>query len=630
VVLHEVFTGKRPSTDVTHPDLSPDVDRVIRRCLADDPAKRPASALQVAEALAGGDPLAAALAAGETPSPEMVAAAGQSERLHPAIALACLAGIIISVIAVILMGAQTMLYRRVPLEKPPDALAERARNILQSVGYPEPPVDTAMGFYDGNEFLRYITEHDKSKKRWDNLDTDAFVFWYRGSPRPLESHDAFSSAPRLGFVWTDAPPLDVSGMTLVRLNPLGRLTQLIVVPPQVEKPAGAAASSADWTPLFSAAGLDPSNWTPTHSTWTPPVYADARAAWTGALAERPPIPMRIEAAAYRGKAVYFELIGPWTRPGRMQPYQPTSGGRAVLATATALFLFVLVGSALLARRNLRLGRGDRRGANRVAAFVFVARGVEWFFYSHHVPNFDELSLFMEYLVWAVAISGGLWMLYIALEPYVRRHWPATLVSWSRLLAGGFWDPVVGRDILAGCVVGASTAALETLGWFVPAWLGFPPVQPRAGPQTQFLGTRTIIGDLSNILISGLFIWLGFLFALVVLRALLRKEWAAGAAFVLLMAAVFAPAFSNDPGAIVSGLVWLGLAVFLLIRFGLLAGLANAVIYLLLRQFPLTFQGSAWYAGISLAVILLMAALALYSFYTSLGGRPIFGRAVLEE
>ena len=61
-----------------------------------------------------------------------------------------------SVTAVILLSAQTMLYRRVPLEKPPEALAERARDILQSVGYSEPPVDTAMGFYEGNDFLRYI------------------------------------------------------------------------------------------------------------------------------------------------------------------------------------------------------------------------------------------------------------------------------------------------------------------------------------------------------------------------------------------------------------------------------------------------------------------------------------------
>ena len=50
-------------------------------------------------------------------------------------------------------------------------------------------------------------------------------------------------------------------MTLVQLNPLGRLTQFIAVPPQVEKPAG-AASSPDWAPLFSAAGLDPSKWPP--------------------------------------------------------------------------------------------------------------------------------------------------------------------------------------------------------------------------------------------------------------------------------------------------------------------------------------------------------------------------------
>jgi len=43
VVLHEVFTGKRPSADSSHPDLAIEVDRVIRRCLAEDPAKRPAS-----------------------------------------------------------------------------------------------------------------------------------------------------------------------------------------------------------------------------------------------------------------------------------------------------------------------------------------------------------------------------------------------------------------------------------------------------------------------------------------------------------------------------------------------------------------------------------------------------------
>ena len=71
-------------------------------------------------------------------------------------------------------------------------------------------------------------------------------------------------------------------------------------------------------------------------------------------------------------------------------------------------------------------------------------------------------------------------------------------------------------------------------------------------------------------------------------------------------------------------------MFLMIRFGLLALVANVVFYDVLQNFPLTTQGSAWYAGISLAGILLMAAMALYGFYTSLGGRPVFGGAVLEE
>ena len=60
-------------------DLDPAVERVILRCLEKDPERRPPSALTVAASLPGGDPLAAALAAGETPSPELLVAAGERE-----------------------------------------------------------------------------------------------------------------------------------------------------------------------------------------------------------------------------------------------------------------------------------------------------------------------------------------------------------------------------------------------------------------------------------------------------------------------------------------------------------------------------------------------------------------------
>jgi serine/threonine-protein kinase len=648
LVLYELFTGRLPYQATTPiewrrahlessprtpssvvKDIDPVVEKAILRCLQKDPAQRPSSVRQAAAAFPGGDPLAAALAAGETPSPEMVAASGETEGLRPPVAWAVLAAVIVSITVVILLSAQDMLYRRVPLEKPPEALAEHARDVLQSLGYAEPPVDTAMGFFAGKDFLRYIAEHDKSKGRWDHLETGAFVFWYRGSPRPLAAGNIFADAPIMGSVWTNDPPLDVAGMTLVQLNPRGRLTQLIAVPSQVEEPVSMVLLP-DWAPLFSAAGLDLSKWPPTEPAWTSPIYSDSRAAWTGSLAERPNIPMRIEAAAYRGKPVYFELIGPWTRPSRMEPYHETAGERVFLVIFIILFLAVLVGSAILARRNLRLGRGDRRGAFHVAAFVFVAWTAAWFFGAHHVPSFAEVRLFIEFLVWGCGWSGFTWLLYIALEPYVRRRWPATLVSWSRLLGGDVRDPLVGRDVLVGCLLCSSTTVLGSLLWFVPVWLGYPPAQPGWGPDWQFLGARTMIADISQIMIVAPIFWLAALFVLVLLRALLRKQSAAAVVWVILFT-VFSTAQSQfAPSAVAGTLIFFGRAVVCLIRFGLLTLVTNFVFYYVLGQYPLTTQGSAWYAGISLAAILFMAAIAAYAFYTSLGGRPIFGGAVLEE
>ena len=81
IVLCELLTGKRPPLAVGSADMNPQVETVIQRCLEPDPQTRPPSALSVAAALPGGDPLAAALARGETPAPEVVANAGPVEEI---------------------------------------------------------------------------------------------------------------------------------------------------------------------------------------------------------------------------------------------------------------------------------------------------------------------------------------------------------------------------------------------------------------------------------------------------------------------------------------------------------------------------------------------------------------------
>lgn len=96
LTFYEMFTGTRRGETATDPseivkDLDPAVERIILHCLEEEPKRRPASALQVAMALPGGDPIAAALAAGETPSPEMVAASTEKTGFQPRTAALCLA-----------------------------------------------------------------------------------------------------------------------------------------------------------------------------------------------------------------------------------------------------------------------------------------------------------------------------------------------------------------------------------------------------------------------------------------------------------------------------------------------------------------------------------------------------------
>ena len=53
-----------------------------------------------------------------------------------------------------------------------------------------------------------------------------------------------------------------------------------------------------------------------------------------------------------------------------------------------------------------------------------------------------------------------WIFYIGLEPQVRRFWPRSVISWSRVLLGRFRDPLVGRDLLTGVTAGIAIVLLR--------------------------------------------------------------------------------------------------------------------------------------------------------------------------
>jgi hypothetical protein len=113
-------------------DMDPAVERIILRCLAADPGQRPSSAREIILALPGGDPLAAALAAGETPSPRVVAAAGADGTLTPRQAWTMLAAV-----AAIMTGYTAFRVSSTPtLPTPSAVLWSRSATILETLGVP--------------------------------------------------------------------------------------------------------------------------------------------------------------------------------------------------------------------------------------------------------------------------------------------------------------------------------------------------------------------------------------------------------------------------------------------------------------------------------------------------------------
>lgn len=314
----------------------------------------------------------------------------------------------------------------------------------------------------------------------------------------------------------------------------------------------------------------------------------------------------------------------------MQAYQPTRGQRIQNASGLSLVLAILLGAILLARYNVRQGRGDRRGALRVALFIFVVRLLGWVFGASHVPTIIEVPIFFVLAVsQALLFAGLLWLLYIALEPYVRRRWPNTIVAWSRVLSGSLRDPLVGRDVLVGVLFGIGQTLLFLLEQLVGRWLN-------SGPQREigmdaWLGVRYLIaqGFLHN-LIDAILSTLFLFFLMFLLRVLTRRQWLATGIFILIGVSQTASGTSNPMITVVFACLVIGLGTIALLRFGLLTFAICIFVGGLLRNAPITTDFSAWYAGSTLLVLLAVLALAALAFHTSLGGQKVFAGKLLEE
>jgi serine/threonine-protein kinase len=237
---------------------------------------------------------------------------------------------------------------------------------------------------------------------------------------------------------------------------------------------------------------------------------------------------------------------------------------------------------------------------------------------HRAINTNNvLGLFLLALCTAVFYAFVMWTVYLALEVYVRRHWPSALISWSRMLAGQWRDPIVGRDVLIGAALGISwtlagrfadltgnvsndpdptwtdTRLLPGAGEALGAWLSRGPLRVRDG--------------------------LAYFFVLFLLRLVFRrKPWIAGVVFTALLTVPII--LGNDEfwvALLVGGSVY-ALSAVVMFRFGLLPIVAASCLAGLLGP-PVTLHTGAWYfAGINLlfgsAVVVI-----LWAYITATGG-----------
>src|SRR5205823_10187150 len=87
---------------------------------------------------------------------------------------------------------------------------------------------------------------------------------------------------------------------------------------------------------------------------------------------RPPV--RLEAAAWKGKPVWLRTVAPWERPERDSPVLPL--GYIGFASFVLIVAATMLAFGALARHNLRVGRSDTRGALYVAVMVFACFELE--------------------------------------------------------------------------------------------------------------------------------------------------------------------------------------------------------------------------------------------------------------
>jgi serine/threonine-protein kinase len=256
---------------------------------------------------------------------------------------------------------------------------------------------------------------------------------------------------------------------------------------------------------------------------------------------------------------------------------------------------------------------------RLAGFVFSLYTLQYLFSMYHAPNANEAQLITDAFSRALFNAALVWILYLAVEPFVRRRWPQTIVSWSRCLAGKLRDPLVGGDVLIGVAFGLFWMLLFQGMFLIAQSRGD---LPNGGGLDTLSGARYIVSGLLGQLGGSIVSAFGAFFLFFLLRFALRRDWLATAAFVgvfVLIKGLGEGEVWTLPFFIVTYVVF----ALLLLRYGIVPLIVGMLTADCLLNAPLTLDFSAWYVSTSLVGLLVFLSIAVYGFRCAVAGRPLF-------
>ncbi len=639
LVLYEIFTGKQAveadsiqellrkqtSQNPTNPsefvkDIDPLVEKVISQCIEKNPNDRPQSALHVAMALPGGNPLQIALDAGQTPTPEMIAASPKKGALKPKVALACFAFFVVAMLSLVYIQRFYQLTSLIPFEKSPEVLAENAKQMIKSFGYPEKPVDIKYHIIrDDSDFIGWAKKNEPMFIKPERVKTGqpAIVnLLYRQSPQPLRVLDG----ERVGV---SDPPMTTPGMITVLTDTTGRLIEFNAVPTNISENKS-EQTKADWKKFFDEAGLDINKFEPIESKFTPLFAFDERAAWNGTMADWADIPIQIKAASYNGKPVFFKVVTPWSETKQAAV---TNNNAPILVLATLSFLLIAV--IMLVWYNVKSGRADLNGTAKISLFFLVSLLViSLFRFDHVFTSSQEFNVLVEIIKFSLfwAVFGGL--VYCALEPYVRRWWSEYLISWSRLLAGDFRDPMIGRDILVGGVLACFTVLITILGEFINEFgLG---QERNINRLVNWVATDSFSAWMTAMafqLVNSIGLGLGFLGVFLIVYFFIRNKKA-----TVIVSGIFLVAWvvTRNDSTGTNLVVWISFVIsvipvfFFFNRFGIVTFISWSFFGNFINAFPKTFDPTNILFAPTVTALAIVFGIMAYAAYNSIGGAKMFG------